>query len=176
VRYYHAVLGSGRLAQALDCSNERYDVVRSKELLLLALLLASCSPIRGCVESQFTLGQDSRLPKWFRVPPGYTRADVIVELTYYVPIFPVNNAVMELVNRNGKTLAQVTGEVCWHPVMGTKKNQHGGFNPDSYPHYVYIRANGVVEIIEHARGPTFRVKDDPMLLKGALEAKQCDKG
>ena len=152
------------------------DVVRSKELLLVALLLASCSPIRGCVESQFTLEQDSRLPKWFSVRPGYTRSEVIVELTYYVPIFPVNNAVMELVNRNGRTLAKVTGEVCWHPVMKAKKNQHGGFNPDSYRHYVYIGANDVVEIVEHVRGPTSRVKDDPMLLKGALEAKQCDKG
>ena len=101
---------------------------------------------------------------------------MIVELIYYVPIFPVHNAVMELVNRNGRTLAKVTGEVCWHPVMEAKKNQHGGFNPDSYPHYVYIRANGVVEIVEHVPGPTFRVKDDPVLLKGALEAKQCDKG
>jgi hypothetical protein len=75
-------------------------------------------------------------------PTGYTRSDVIVELTYYVPIFPVNNAIMALVNRNGRTLAKMTGEVCWHPVMEAKKNQHGGFNPDSYPHYVYIRANG----------------------------------
>jgi len=150
--------------------------VRSKKLLLVALLLASCSPIRGCVESQFTLEQDSRLPRWFSVPRGYTRGGVIVELTYYVTVFPVNNAVMELVNRNGRTLAKVTGEVCWHPVMEAKKNQHGGFNLDSYPHYAYIRADGVVEIVEHVPGPTFRVKDDPVLLKGALEAKRCDKG
>ena len=150
--------------------------MRSKELLLIALLLASCSPIRGCVESQFTLEQDSRLPKWFSVPPGYTRSDLTVELSYYVPNFPVDNAVMELVSRNGRTLLKLTGEVCWHPVMKTKKNQYGGFNADSYPHYVYIRVNGIIEIVEHVRGPTFRVKDDPVLLKGALEAKRCDKG
>ena len=150
--------------------------MKSKGLLIIALLLAACSPIRGCVESQFTLEPDSRLPKWFSVPPGYTRSDVTVELTYYVPPFPVDNAVMELVSRNGRTLLKVTGEVCWHPVMEAKKNQYGGFDPDSYPHYVYIRANEVVEIVEHVRGPTFRVKDDPVLLKGALEAKRCNKG
>jgi hypothetical protein len=83
---------------------------------------------------------------------------------------------MELVGQNGKTLSKVTGEVCWHPVMAAKKNQHGGFDSDSYPHYVYIRANGVVEVIEHVRGPTFRIKDDAVLLKGALGAKRCDKG
>jgi hypothetical protein len=116
------------------------------------------------------------LPKWFSVPPGYTRSDVTVELTYYVPPFPVDNAMVELVSRNGRTLSKVTGEVCWHPVMEAKKNQYGGFDSDSYPHYVYIRANGVVEIVERVRGPIFRVKDDLVLLKGALEAKRCNKG
>ena len=52
-----------------------------------------------------------------------------VELTYYVPIFPVDNAVMELVSRNGRALLKLTGEVCWHPVMEAKKNQYGGFGP-----------------------------------------------
>jgi hypothetical protein len=110
------------------------------------------------------------------VPPGYSRGEVTVELTYYVPLFPVDNAVMELVARNGKTLSKVTGEVCWHPVMEKKKNQFGGFDADSYPHYVYVRAKGIVEVLEHIRGPTFRVTDDPVLLKGAAEATRCDKG
>jgi hypothetical protein len=106
----------------------------------------------------------------------YTRSDLTVELSYYVPNFPVDNAVMELVSRNGRTLLKLTGDVCWHPVMKTKKNQYGGFNADSYPHYVYIRVNGIIEIVKHVQGPTFRVKDDPVLFKGALEAKRCDKG
>jgi len=39
-----------------------------------------------------------------------------------------------------------------------------------------IRANGITEVIEHIRSPTFRVIDDPALLKAAVEAKRCDKG
>jgi hypothetical protein len=142
----------------------------------MALMLTACSPIRGCVESQFTLAPDSRLPKWIAIPPDLSRSDVTVELTYYVPPFPVDNAVIEFVGRNGRTLSTVTGEMCWHPTMQKKKNQFGGFDPDSYPHYVYIRANGVVEVVEHIRGPTFRIADNPVLLKEALEAKRCDKG
>lgn len=136
----------------------------------------SCSPIRGCVESQFTLEPDSRLPKWFPGSERFKRADLTVELTYYVPPFPVDDAVIELVHKSLGTLTKITGEVCWHPVMEAKKNKYGGFDSDSYPHYVYIRANGIVEVIEHVQGPTFRIKDDPGLLKAALEAKQCDKG
>jgi hypothetical protein len=145
-------------------------------LLIAALLLAACSPIRGCVESQFTLEPDSRLPKWFTIPAGSNRSDVTVRLTYYVPPFPVDNAVMELEGKSGRTFATVTGEVCWHPVMEKRKNQFGGFDPHSEPDYVYITANSVLEVIEHRNGPTFRIIDDPTLRKGALEAKQCDKG
>jgi hypothetical protein len=145
-------------------------------LLIVALLLAACSPIRGCVESQFTLAPDSRLPKWASIPDTYSRSDVTVKLTYYAPPFPVDNAVIEFEDRNGKTLSNVTGEMCWHPIMEKKKNQHGGFDPDSYPHYVYIRASGVVEVVEHIWGPTFRITDDPALTKAAKDARRCDRG
>jgi len=145
-------------------------------LLIAALLLAACSPIRGCVESEFTLAPDSRLPKWASIPATYSRGDVTVKLTYYVPPFPVDNAVIEFEDRNRKTLAGTTGEMCWHPIMEKEKNQHGGFDPESYPHYVYIRANGVVEVVEHIQGPIFRITDDPALTKTAKDARRCDKG
>ena len=132
--------------------------------------------MRGCVESRFTLASDSRLPKWVSIPAAYSRSDITVELTYYVPTFPVDDTVIEFVGPNGRTFSKITGEKCWHPVMEKKKNQYGGLGPDSYPHYVYIRANGVVEVIEHIQGPAFRITDDPALLKGAREAKRCDKG
>lgn len=99
-----------------------------------------------------------------------------MKLTYYAPLLPVDNAVMEIASRNGNTLSMVTGEVCWHPVMEKRKNQYGGFDPGSEPHYVYIRANGILEVLEHPRGPSFRITDDPILVKAAVEAKRCDKG
>ena len=142
-------------------------------LLLTLLLLAACSQIRGFIESQFTLEPDSRLPKWFSVPVGQSRSSVTVELTYYSPPWSIDDTVIELVGTNGRTLSQLTGKVCLHPIMEKKRNQHGGFDSDSYPHYVYIRANGVLEVIEHVHGPTFRVTDDPMLVKAALESNHC---
>ncbi len=148
----------------------------SKMLFIVALLLASCSPIRGCLESQFTLAPESRLPKWFSLPGGVSRGDVIVTLKYYTPPVAVDDAVLELITRNGEKLSMVTGQRCWHPVMKKKRNQYGGFNPDSYPHHVYIRANGVLEVIEHGPGPMFRITDDPMLVKeAALESNRCEK-
>ena len=128
------------------------------------------------MESQFTLAPDSRLPRWFALPEGTLRSDVTVELTYYVPPFPVDNAILKLVDHNHRTIAKVTGQSCWHPIMDKKKNRYGGFDPDSYPHYGYIVVNGVLEVFEHIAAPTFRVVDDPMLVKGAIEAKRCDKG
>jgi len=67
------------------------------------------------------------------------------------------------------------GQRCWHPEMQKKRNQYGGFDPDSYPHYVYIRANGVLEVIEHTTRPTFRIIDDPILVKEAVESNRCEK-
>ena len=149
---------------------------KPKGLLIVALLLVSCSPIRGCVESEFKLAPESRLPKWFSLPAGSSRGDVTLELTYYSSPLPVDNAVFELMGRNGQKLSQVTGQMCWHPVMNKKRNKVGGFDPDSYPHYVYVRAKGVLEVIEHTRGPTFKIADDPALVKAATESKQCEKG
>jgi hypothetical protein len=145
-------------------------------LLWFVLLLVSCGP-RGCVESQFTLVPESRLPGWFSIPPGISRSDVTVRLTYYSPSsVQTDNAVLELMTSTGRQLSEVTGRMCWHPTMAKKRNQHGGFDPDSYPHYVYIRVKGIVEVIEHVQGPTFRIIDDPTLVKGAQEAKGCDIG
>lgn len=150
--------------------------LKQKGLFIVALLLVSCSPIRGCVESEFKLAPESRLPKWFSLPAGYTKDDVTVELTYYSSPVPVDNAVFELVDRKGKKLSQVTGQMCWHPVMDKKRNKSGGFDPDSYPHYVYVHAKGALEVIEHSRGSTFKITDDPVLVKEATESKRCEKG
>jgi len=100
---------------------------------------------------------------------------VTVELTYYTSPVPVDNAVFKLMGRNGQKLSQITGQMCWHPVMDKKRNNVGGFDPDSYPHYVYVRANGVLEVIEHTRGPTFKIIEDPVLLKEATDSKKCEK-
>src|SRR5438034_1179863 len=49
--------------------------------LLLLTLIHACSRLP---ESIFELAQDSRLPKWFTLPAGFSRNDARVTLTYYV--------------------------------------------------------------------------------------------
>jgi hypothetical protein len=98
-----------------------------------------------------------------------------VKLTYYSSPLPVDDAVFELVGRNGEKLSQITGQVCLHQVMNEKRNKVGGFDPDSFPDYVYVRAKEMLEVIEHTRGPTFKMVDDPVLLKEATESNRCEK-
>ncbi len=151
------------------------DVIMKPKLLFIAvLLLVSCSPIRGCMESSFTLTPESRLPKWFPLPTGYTRDAVTVKSYYYSSPFPVDNAVFELTDQNDKLLMKATGKTCWHPETKKKRNKYGGLDPDSYPHYVYVRVNGTLEVIEHIKGPTFRIIDDQKLFKEALESNECN--
>lgn len=144
-------------------------------ILLFSIL--SCAPLFGAVEARFTLAPDSRLPKWFSLPAGTDRAGISVHLAYLTPAKDADDAVLEMRDGRGQSLASIRGRACWHPVMEAKKNKHGGFDPDSYPHYRYIESQGAIEVIEHRRmEPIFRISDDPALRKAALDARQCNKG
>jgi len=141
--------------------------------LLFVLLLAACNPVRGCPEANFDLVQDSRLPRWFSLPPGYARADVTVKINYYVPWARIDDAVIELVDqRNGRTLTQLTGEWCWHPQIDRiQRNAFGGFDQGVAPRYTIVRAAGVTEVIDHpARDSTLRITDDPALVQEANDS------
>ena len=48
-----------------------------KHLLIVAICAFSCA-INGCIESTWELTSDSRLPKGITLPPGFTRADVVI--------------------------------------------------------------------------------------------------
>jgi hypothetical protein len=51
--------------------------------LLLVLLLASCNPVRGFLESEFNLSPDSPLPAWYpKLPDGYKREDVTIRILF----------------------------------------------------------------------------------------------
>jgi hypothetical protein len=79
-----------------------------KHALLAATLLASCA-INGCIESEFTLADSSRLPKSMTLPPGLTRKDVSVELLLLTPL-KGPNAKLILGDRKGKKLSEVRGK------------------------------------------------------------------
>ena len=123
--------------------------------------------------SAFTLAPESRLPKWFPLPAGYSRNSIKVNLYYYSSPLPVDDAVFELTDQYDNILETVTGKMCWHPETDGIRNQRSRFDSDSGPYYVYVRINGVIEVLEHGKGQTFRISDDPKLVKEAIESKEC---
>ena len=61
----------------IGMKNKRMFLPADKCLLIVALCISSFA-ITGCVDSVNYLASDSRLPKWFTLPPGLRRADVTV--------------------------------------------------------------------------------------------------
>jgi hypothetical protein len=150
---------------------------RVAELMVSVLCTTSCAAIGGDVEAKFILAPDSRLPTWLSIPGNLQRSDVVVVLKYLTPSRQSDDAVVEIQDRNGQTLASVHGQSCWHPAMQNKKNKFGGFDSGVYPRYRYITVNGVAEVIEHRKmEPVFHVSDDAGLRRIAAAADRCDKG
>ena len=134
-------------------------------LLFFVALTISGSAI-GCEwfpESTFELASESRLPKWITLPPGLTRADVSVTMSYYVMPWGTS-ATFILKDTKAKTWTKVDGKV-----KGSErfqlKHPPPGF-PPGYPSYELITVNGITEIIEHRQmEPIFYITDDPAVWK-----------
>jgi hypothetical protein len=72
----------------------------------------------------------------------------------------MGKAKLTLEDKQGKTLAEIVGEESWHPQTIKKQNSNGGFDPSAYPLYAIIKANGIVEVVEHRRmEPIFYITD-----------------
>ena len=120
---------------------------------LALFLLMGCSYFP---ESSFTLANDSRLPKWFKLAPGQSRADVTVTMDYYAG----TTAEFTLRNSYGFVLSEVKGNT-----KGTEPLQRAtkslGYAP-GYPAYEVVTVGNVTDIIEHRKmEPIFYVTDDP---------------
>src|SRR5262249_27845740 len=128
-------------------------------LTVCAALLSMCAS--GCAESFFNLAPDSRLPKWFSLPPGLSRADVTVSLAYYVfsPARPGRSATFKLWDSHGNKLAQASGSLRGlEPIAFGPRAPEGGVG---YPSYEVITVNGITELIEQRRPePIFYISDD----------------
>lgn len=115
-------------------------------MVALAILLL---PVLGCLESSFNLANDSRMPSWITLPPGVTREEVSITLSYYTTLGG-DDVQVTLKDERGKTLAEVRGRL----------KCHSSFS--SYPAYDAVVANGMTEIIEHKKmEPVFDITDDP---------------
>ncbi len=133
-----------------------------RHLLLSAAVILLGSSTIGCEylpESTFQLASESRLPKWLTLPPGMTRADVSITMSYYIVPWG-RRAVFLLQDAKGKTLEKVYGtEKCSAPF--SPKDPPPGF-PAGYPAYEQITVNNTTEMIEHRKmEPVFYVTDDP---------------
>jgi len=135
-------------------ARKRTSTVRS--IALISLLLNACSPMRGCLESEFDLAVESRLPRWFQLPPNVSRTDVGVKLKDWTAIWntgPAGEFIMA--DKHGKQLGDVITEFRRLP------SSPQGL---SYPQYWTASTSGVIEVIEFKRvEPLFYVSDDPTI-------------
>jgi hypothetical protein len=143
-------------------------IISRKNMFLLFLVMLA---IAGSVivlsewipESTFELASESRLPKWITIPPGLTRADVSITMTYYSVMWG-NDATFILQDTKGKIRTKVNGKTRGR---GTNYLKHTppGFSP-GYPSYSVITVNGITDIIEHRKPePIFYITDDPAVWK-----------
>jgi hypothetical protein len=134
----------------------------------VALTISVCGII-GCEyfpESTFTLASESRLPKWITLPPGLTRADVSITMSYYVNSWG-RSATFILRDKKEQILAKVKGKMKGLEPLQLK-NPPKGFDPN-YPAYEVITVNGITDVIEHRKPePIFYVTDDPAVMKELL--------
>jgi len=137
--------------------------------LLLTGVVCALSTV-SCAESNFEIARDSRLPRWFAIPAGLSRADVTATMQFYVPKSE-GSVRFKLWDASGHKLAQVSGTGSDVVTFGPR-TPAGGFDERSYSLYEIITANGITEVIEHRRflDRVFYVSDDPEV-KRRLDVK-----
>jgi len=141
-------------------------------LLVLSLMLVACDPCDlryGFPESCFHLAEDSRLPKWFVAPIGYSRDGLQVTCCYYSPPFMKPRAIFKLKTQSSETvLLEKTGIMRYHPESVKLGMAHS-------PLYVYITVDGIEEVIEHRKlDDIIYIVDDPKLIN-ALKQRESSK-
>lgn len=143
---------------AMATASTRASAVRLA--LSVLVLFTACIPGRGCSESQFLLDPGSRLPRWFTLPAGFQRNDVVVNLSYYAPLVgSARTATVTLRSRQGSTLSKVVATLRGREPLTLEP--HAGTGAIPYPSYEVLTANGVSDVVEHRRlEPIFYMTDD----------------
>jgi hypothetical protein len=141
-------------------------VRRIDKFLILFIVIAIAVSAIGCgwpPESTFELASELRLPKWIALPPGLTRGDVSITMSYYVKPWG-SSATFVLKDAKGQIRTKVDGKVKGSEPLQLK-HPPSGF-PLGYPSYELITVNGITEIIEHRKPePIFYITDDPAVWK-----------
>ena len=140
------------------------------KFLLFSIALTIASSQIGCEwfpEATFELASESRLPKWITLPPGLTRADVSITMSYYVKPWG-RSATFILQDTKGQKLTRVVGKQKGSEPFHLKQPPQG-FAP-GYPAYEIITVNGITEIIEHRKmEPIFYITDDAAVWKELMD-------
>ena len=112
----------------------------------------------GCVESNFRLAPESRLPRWFSLPDGYSRDEVSVDIDLYSSL--VDKDVKTILKKRApdfKTLSVKIGTIRKHPVIVNKIDPEVGI-----PNYSIITVDGIEEVFEQRRkDDVLYISDDP---------------
>jgi hypothetical protein len=137
-------------------------------MLVLASLIFLCELMAGCAGAFLDLDPRSRLPRWFELPDGLSRADVTVTMASYVMPWG-RSATFKLWDAHGRQLSKVTATVAGlEPYTFKQRSPNGGIDESSYPIYEVMTASGIAEVIEQKKpGPFVDVSDDPKV-KAAL--------
>lgn len=119
--------------------------------------------LTGCLESSFSLSNDSRLPKWFELSEDFIRSDVSVKMDLH-STFSGGKIVFSLYEEDS-FFSTERFEVTTEEQPGIRSAQlsesQEGF-PDGYPRYKVIIINGITDIVELRKmEPIFYMTDDP---------------
>ena len=133
---------------------------KAKKILPIAItLLVFLCIVFGftrCVESNFLLAEDSRIPKWVKLPEGYSRTDVTVSL--FLHTIGKATLIVRGPAPDRKTLLKLKINADWHEATIKEKNRRGNYL--FRPHYYLATYNGVNDIIEFpCKGPVFWMTD-----------------
>lgn len=134
----------------------------------IALTISGSAMMGGCEyipESTFKLADESRLPKWITLPPGLTRADVSITMSYYINPWPWGSDVkITLQDATKQILVKAYGKQKDGGAFQLKHPPPG--SPAGYPAYELITVNGITDIVEHRKmEPIFYITDDPVVWK-----------
>lgn len=119
--------------------------------------------LSGCLESSFQLSEESRLPKWFSVPEGMDRNDLLVQMDLH-STFSGGKAVFKLYKRgNLLNIEKYIVSTDQQPGIRTVQldSQSSG-----YPRYKVLTINGITDVVELRKmEPVFYMTDDPAVWK-----------
>src|SRR5579872_4881602 len=113
-------------------------------VLLIALFAGRALWHAISLEASFDLASDSRLPRWFAIPPRLSRSDVAVTMDYYIgpngrtATFTLRNA------RTGKKIAEVDGTMKGLEPVSLENVKRPTINPS----YEIITVGRTTEVIE----------------------------